>query len=323
MSSPEFIIVSNGPVDLRVAVQGEGPLILFIHGWPELWYSWRHQLSHFSKLGFTAAAMDVRGYGGSSKPAAVEAYTLTELARDAACVIETLSNSGAIVVGHDWGAPITYATAMQHPERVTGVAGLSIPFRPASEIFLLDVAKHVFAEKFFYMLYFQQHDVPEAELEADVFRSLRTIYYSASADAPPGSFMPDKPAEAGFLDGMKNPAQLPAWITENDLSVYVEAFRQGGFRGPINRYRAQFLDFEASRALVGKPLAQPACFIGGADDPVRAMIPGMDLFADIEAGYEDLRINELIEGAGHWLQQESPDATNALLEGFVNTIQFR
>jgi pimeloyl-ACP methyl ester carboxylesterase len=320
MSKVEFVTVQNGNTSLRVAIQGSGPLILCVHGWPELWYSWRHQMRHFAGLGYTVASMDVRGYGGSDKPAAVEAYTLAELAGDAAAVIRALSDSPAIVIGHDWGAPISYATAMLYPDQVAAVAGLSVPFRPASEVSLLDVATQVFADRFFYMLYFQQPDIPEAELEADIPAALRTIYYSASGDAPRGSFMPKKPADAGFLDGMATPDRMPAWMSDADLRVYAEAFADGGFRGPINRYRAQQLDFEASKAALGLQLAQPSCFIGGERDPVRAMISGMDMYADLEPGYRDLRVNELVPDAGHWVQQESPDATNAILERFLNSL---
>ena len=213
-----------------------------------------------------------------------------------------------------------YATALLHPERVSAVAGLSVPFRPTGDMSMLDVLRQVYAERFFYMLYFQQPDLPEAELETDIPTSLRTIYYSASGDAPPGSFMPEKPVDARFLDGMINPDVLPEWMSDSDLQIYAEAFATGGFRGPINRYRAQDLDFEASKAAVGMLLSQPSCFIGGERDLVREMFPGIDLYADIESGYQDLRINDLVAGAGHWVQQEAPQKTNAILERFVRSL---
>jgi pimeloyl-ACP methyl ester carboxylesterase len=320
MNDVEFRSVRNGSISLRVALQGSGPLILCVHGWPELWYSWRHQMRHFAELGYTVAAMDVRGYGGSDKPAPVEAYTLAELAGDAAAVVRDLSETPAILVGHDWGAPIAYATALLHPDCVAAVAGLSVPFRPASEHSMLDIMRQVFAGQFFYMLYFQQPLLPEQELEADIPTALRTIYYSASGDAPRGAFLPQKPENAKFLDGMLTPQNLPDWMRDEDLQVYIEAFAAGGFRGPINRYRAQDLDFEASRQAVGVQLPQPACFIGGERDLVREMIAGMDMYADIESGYADLRVNELIAGAGHWVQQEAPQATNSALERFIRSL---
>ena len=320
MTDIEFCTIKNGGTNLRVAVQGSGPLILCVHGWPELWYSWRHQMSHFANLGYTVASMDVRGYGGSDKPDPISAYTLAELAGDAAAVVQTLSDKPAILFGHDWGAPIVYATALLHPERVSAVAGLSVPFRPAGDMSMLDVLRQVYAERFFYMLYFQQQDLPEAELETDIQTSLRTIYYSASGEAPPGSFMPEKPDDAKLLDGMINPDALPEWMSDSDLQIYAEAFAAGGFRGPINRYRAQDLDFEASKDAVGMLLSQPSCFIGGERDLVRELIPGIDLYADIETGYRDLRINELVAGAGHWVQQEAPQKTNAILERFVRSL---
>jgi len=320
MTEIRFRTVRNGDTSLRVAIQGSGPLILCVHGWPELWYSWRHQMRHFADLGYTVASMDVRGYGGSDKPEAIAAYTLAELAGDAAAVVHALSDTPAILFGHDWGAPIAYATALLHSERVSAVAGLSVPFRPAGDMSMLDVMRQVFAGRFFYMLYFQQPDIPEAELEADIPKALRTIYYSASGDAPRASFIMEKPEDAGFLDGMVNPDALPEWMSAADLQIYAEAFAAGGFRGPINRYLAQDLDFQASRAAAGMLLSQPSCFIGGDRDPVRDMIEGVDMYADIESGYRDLRINELVAGAGHWVQQEAPQETNAILERFIRSL---
>ncbi|MEO1081134.1 MAG: alpha/beta hydrolase [Pseudomonadota bacterium] len=315
-----FQKVQNEDITLNVVVEGSGPLILCIHGWPELWYSWRHQLRYFADSGYTVAAMDVRGYGGSGKPSGVENYVLSKLAGDAAAVLQELSDEPAILFGHDWGAPIAYATAQQHPQLVRGVAGLSVPFRPRGEASLLQVAKQLFPEKFFYMLYFQKPSVPEQELEADVMDSLRRVYYACSGDAPLGAFLVDKDKDAGLLEGLVDPDTFPAWMSEDDLQTYAAAFKAGGFEGPINRYRAQGIDFEESAPLLGKALPTPACFIGGERDPVRRVIAGVDMFADLAGGYDDLRICEIIDGAGHWLQQEAPQECNRILARFVASL---
>lgn len=315
----QFTTVHRGDIALNVAVQGEGPLILCVHGWPELWYSWRHQMAHFAARGYRVAAMDVRGYGGSSKPHAIAAYTMREIAADVAAVIDALAGAegSAILFGHDWGAPIVWNTAVLHPDRVRAVAGLSVPFVPASPASLVDALRVMYAGRFFYQLYFQAEGVVEAEVEADMRGALRRIYYTISGNAPLNAWLAPKPADARLLDGMVDPDPFPAWMSEADLQVYVDAFEAGGFRGPINRYRAQVLDPAELVHVHGKPVTQPACFIGGGNDAVRAFVPGMDLYADPGANCLDYRGTTIIPGIGHWVQQEAPDAVNAALEAFL------
>jgi pimeloyl-ACP methyl ester carboxylesterase len=312
-----FEQVAVGDQRLRVAVQGSGPLILCVHGWPELWYSWRHQMACFAQAGYTVAAMDVRGYGGSSKPEAVAAYTMRELTGDVAAVVDALGEGPAVLFGHDWGAPIVWNTALLQPQAVRAVAGLSVPYRPAGDVSMLDAAAQIYADRFFYQLYFQTQGVAETELEADVRGALRKIYYTLSGDAPLDAWIAPKPQSAALLDGMTDPQPFPAWLGEADLEVFVAAFEAGGFRGPINRYRAQRLDFEQLSSIRGRHVSQPACFIGGERDVVRHMFPGLDLYQDAGAACDDFRGGTIVPGAGHWVQQEAPDAVNAALAAFL------
>lgn len=312
----DFIKVNNGQIILNVAVEGEGPLILCVHGFPELWYSWRHQMTHFSQLGYRVAAMDVRGYGGSSKPEAIADYSLRHLASDTAAVIDALGDGEAILFGHDWGAPIVWQTALLYPDRVRAVAGLSVPYAARGDSSFIEMAKTLYADRFFYMLYFQQEASPEAEFEADIETALRKTYYSISGDAP-DLFLQRKPTNAGFLDGLVDPQPFPAWLSDEDLEVFAAAFRAGGMRGPINRYRAQDLDFADLAEFAGAPVTQPSFFLAGELDAVRAMVPGADLYADPAQDCADFRGAVLLPGIGHWVQQEAPEATNAALEGFV------
>ena len=320
MLEPDFILIDNEGVPLRVAVQGTGPLILCVHGWPELWYSWRHQMTYFSGLGFRVAAMDVRGYGGSGKPTQVSAYAMSALAGDVAAVIRALGDGPVILFGHDWGAPIVYNTALLYPELVGAVAGLSVPYRPGTEVPMLSLWKQLYPDRFFYMLYFQQEGIVEAELEADIPSSLRKIYYACSGNAPLAEFLKKKPIESGLLDGLIDPSPFPSWMSEADLQVYNAAFEASGFRGAINRYRAQKLDFEELAEQRGRLLPQPACFIGGERDPVRLFVPGIDMYDDRAGGYQDLREDVIVPNAGHWVQQEAPEATNTALQRFVQTL---
>ncbi len=312
----KFVTVRNGPVSLNVAVAGEGPLILCVHGWPELWYSWRRQIEHFSAQGHTVAAMDVRGYGGSDKPHAIAAYTMKELTSDVAAVIDALGGGRAILFGHDWGAPIIWNTALLYPDKVTAVAGLSVPYVPRGEVAFIKAAEHIYAGRFFYQLYFQQEGVAEAELEADVPKSLRQIYFMASGDNR-GTASFDKPPSAGLLEGLTDPQPFPAWLSEDDQAVFAAAFEQGGFRGPLNRYRAQNIDFDELVDFKGKPVTQPACFIAGERDPVRRFVPGIDLYDRAGDACADFRGSTIIPEVGHWVQQEAPEATNAALDRFV------
>ena len=317
MIDVEFVQVANGDIQLRVATMGTGPLIVFVHGWPEGWYSWRHQMEHFTARGFTVAALDVRGYGGSSAPTDIASYTITELASDVAAVIEALGGGPAIVVGHDWGAPIAWNTARLHPELVRAVAGMSVPYLPVGPTSTIELFEMLYAGQFFYQLYFQEPGVAEAELGADNARSLRMIYVGASAGGA-GGFLAGGAPDAKLLDNLVDPEQLPAWLSEDDLAVYTEAFDRSGWTGPLNRYRAQGLDAEQLGSTPNPELAQPAAFIGGELDEIRNFMAGLDLFDLAPAACTDFRGSTVVPDAGHWVQQEQPAAVNAALDAFID-----
>jgi pimeloyl-ACP methyl ester carboxylesterase len=316
----KFVTVEQGPVRLNVAVAGQGPLMLCVHGWPELWYSWRHQVAYFSARGYTVAALDVRGYGASSKPDPVAAYTMRNLALDVAAVIERLGDGRAILLGHDWGAPIAWMTTLLHPGKVAGVALLSVPYIPLGDRSFIDMMRAIYHDRFFYQVYFQDEGVVEAEVEADVRAALRKIYFAMSGSAPLYQWLAPKAREATLLQGLTDPQPFPGWLSEQDLQFYVHAFQAGGFRGPFNRYRAQNIDFNELSEFVGRPLSHPSCFIGGERDMVRAFIPGIDLYEDPGAACTDFRGSTILPDVGHWVQQEAPADTNAALERFLATL---
>lgn len=311
--------VFNGP--MRLSVIADGPSdspdlpILCVHGWPELSHSWRYQIAHFAAAGRRIAALDVRGYGESDKPAAIDAYTMAALCGDVAAVIDALGGR-AILFGHDWGAPIVWNTALRYADKVAGVAGLSVPYRPASDVNFLDAMRRVYAGRFFYQLYFQKPGVAEAEFAGDP-QALDKIYWGISGEGLTQQPFAVKAAGDGFLTGMAAPAHYPDWMNEGDMAVYRDAFARGGWRGPLNRYRAQDLDFADRADVVGRRIAQPTCFVAGALDPVRGFVPGVDTFAAAGAACDDFRGSTIIDGVGHWVQQEAPAATNAALDAFV------
>jgi pimeloyl-ACP methyl ester carboxylesterase len=312
---------ANG-IRIRAAVEGEGPLVIMVHGWPELWYSWRHQIRTIAAAGYRVVAPDVRGYGGSDKPHHIEAYDMLQLTADVAGLIDALGEDQANLVGHDWGAPICWNTALLFPERIRAVAGLSVPYFPRGEISAIELYKRIHAKRFFYQLYFQQEGVAEAEFEADVRAALRKVYYMGSGDrskAVMGAVAAKKTGD-DMLGGLPDPDPFPDWLTEADLDYYAAAFEAGGFRGPFNRYRAQQRDWEILADLAGRTVDQPSCFIAGALDPVRGFVPGLDLYQSAGAYCTDYRGTTLIDGEGHWIQQEAPDAVNRALVEFLATL---
>lgn len=312
--------VHHGPIELNVVVEGCGPLIVCVHGWPELSYSWRHQQAHFAARGYMVAAMDVRGYGGSSKPQAIAAYSMRELASDVAAVVDALGSGRAILFGHDWGAPIVWNTAMLHPDKIRAVAGLSVPYSPLSTTSYIDLMRKLHAGRFFYQLYFQDEGVAEAEFEADVRSALRRIYYASSGEGRREPAPPPKGPDARMLDGLVDPDPFPSWLTDADLQVFVEAFRAGGFRGPFNRYRAQGIDAAEIGPMADKRVHQPSFFLAGELDGVRWFRPGHDMYANPGAACTDFRGSVILPGIGHWVQQEAPAACNAALEGFLQAL---
>ena len=318
----ERLIDTNG-IRLRVFLKGQGPLVVFVHGWPELWYSWRHQIEPIAALGYRVAVPDMRGYGGSDKPHEVTAYRMRELTADIAGLIEALGEQQAVVIGHDWGAPIAWHTALLHPDRVRAVGGLSVPYTGRSPIPPLDLWASIYKDRFFYQLYFQKEGVAEAEFAADMHRALRMVYYSGCADGIK-ELMANPPAkgpDSTMLEAMPDPKPFPAWLSDKELDYYAGQFNAGGMRGPLNRYRCQNMDWEELSHLEGAKITQPSCFIAGELEPVLRFAPGKDMIAIMrENCTEDLRLVEIIPDGGHWIQQEKPEEVNRHLSSFLKQL---
>jgi pimeloyl-ACP methyl ester carboxylesterase len=323
---PDFRMIYTNGVRLRAAVQGEGPLAVMVHGFPESWYSWRHQMAPLAAAGFTACAIDVRGYGGSDKPQAVEAYSMANMTADIAGVIDALSpGAPAVVIGHDWGAPIAWHTAVLHPGKVRAVAGLSVPYYalPPAPLNHLFKAMYTDQGKFFYMAYFQDEGVAEAEFEADVGGALRRLYYAASANADGRWVSANKTAGEPMLQGLVDPDPFPSWLTPADIDYFVGEFERSGFRGPINRYRNFERDWAMMNEVADRVVHQPSLFIAGAQDMVLKMFGDGDidaLVANMREVLSDFRGARIIPNCGHWAQQEAPDATTGHLIDWLATL---
>jgi pimeloyl-ACP methyl ester carboxylesterase len=320
---PEYRTIALKDLNLRAVVQGEGPLVVLVHGFPESWYSWRHQLGPIAANGFTACAIDVRGYGGSDEPEPVEAYDMEHMVADVAGVIERLSPDGrATLVGHDWGSPIVWNSALIRPDRVRAVCGLSVPYLGVPTRSFKDVFEEVFTKrgKFFYQAYFQAEGVAEAELEANPRESIRRFYYAISGDAPDGTWPTDKPDGATLLDRLPDPKRFPKWLSDHDLDYYTHEFERSGFRGPLNRYRNHDRDFAYLQQFKGRKIEQPALFIGGQRDLVLSMLGRGDLVSMMKAEVPNLRGADILPGCGHWTQQERPEAVNQRLIGWLTRL---
>ena len=311
-------IAANG-INIRIAEAGSGPLVLMVHGFPESWYSWRHQIKALADAGYHAVAPDVRGYGGTDAPHPVEAYSMRQIVADQVGTLDALGAKTATVFGHDWGAPIAYNCALLAPDRFTAVGGLSVPYTGRAPMKPTDMMKAVFANRFFYILYFQEEGVAEAELEADPAKTMRLFMYSASGDMPrppadDATFW-QKPADAKFLDGLPEPEKLPAWLTQEDLDYYAGEFKRKGFRGPLNRYRNIDGDWSDLPELQGKKLEQPSVFIAGEADGVLVMAP--TAIDTMRQNAPKLTNVVLIPKVGHWVQQEAPEETTAAMLEFL------
>lgn len=312
-------IAVNG-IEIRTAVAGTGPLIVLVHGWPELWYSWRHQIKPLANAGYRVVAPDVRGYGGSSKPDAVESYDMASLTGDVVGIIDAFGAETAILIGHDWGAPICWNTATFYPERVSAIANLSVPYHRRLDISEIELWRHLYGDDFFYQLYFQDEGVAEAELEADTRSSLRKIYYALSGDDPIRDRWLTHTRGQQLLDPFVDPTPFPKWLRASDIDYLVANYEVSGFRGPLNRYRNAQRDYDNLPQMNATPLRQPSCFIGGGRDALRHFVPGHDLYENVSRHCDDQRVSKIIEGAGHWIQQEAPEEVTATLLSFLETL---
>ncbi|MFF7975671.1 alpha/beta fold hydrolase [Streptomyces sp. NPDC007905] len=306
----------NG-VRLHIAEQGEGPLVMLLHCFPECWYSWRHQFEPLSRAGFRVVAPDQRGYGRSDQPDDVEAYSILHLVGDVVQLMGALGEDRAVVVGHDWGAPVAWTTSLLRPDLVRGVAGLSVPPTPRGSRPPSGSMRTRFGEGY-YQLYFQTPGVAEEELSRDVRATIRRMMYGASGDRDAaGATLPVVRPGQGFLDLMPEPENLPGWLTEADLDAYTAEFSASGFTGPLNWYRNLDRNWELTAAWTGALPHVPALYVKGDRDLVPATPGAAQLIDALPKLLPDLRGIVTLPGCGHWTQQERPDEVTAALLDFL------
>jgi len=291
----ERMIAANG-IELHVLDEGEGPLVVLCHGFPELAFSWRHQIPALAAAGYRVLAPDMRGFGASTVPAAVEEYDLPSLCGDLCGLLDAVGEDDAIFVGHDWGAAVVWQLALQSPERVRAVAGLSVPFVPRAPAPPIPIMRRHLGEDF-YIVWFQQPGVADEALSRDVRRTLTT----------------SRQWTARWAEADPHPPRPRAWLSEEELNVYVEAFERTGFTGGLNWYRNIDRNWELSAPLADRRVEQPALYLTGELDPVRRFMPAEAM----DGWVSDLREQIVVPGAGHWVQQQEPAAVNEALLRFL------
>ncbi len=307
-------------MQLRVIEAGErgAPVVILAHGFPELAYSWRHQIPVLADAGYHVLAPDQRGYGGSSRPDAVEAYDIHQLTGDLVSLLDDIGAQRAVWIGHDWGAAVVWNAPLLHPDRVAAVAALSVPVTPRSQSVPTTAWRKIFGENFFYILYFQEPGVADAELNGDPARTIRRMLggLRTSGDQLAAARMV-APGPEGFIDRLPEPEALPDWITQDEIDHYIAEFSRTGFTGGLNWYRNFDRNWETTPELAGAKISVPCLFIGGTADPVLSFMRP-DRAAEVISGpYRQV----MMEGAGHWLQQERPDEVNATLLEFLNGLE--
>jgi pimeloyl-ACP methyl ester carboxylesterase len=315
-SRPSHEMLDVNGLRMHVVVQGQGPLVVFCHGFPELADSWRHQLPALAAAGWRAAAPDMRGYGATDAPARDDAYTMLHLVGDMVALVRALGETQAVIVGHDWGSSVAWNAAVLRPDVFRAVVGMSVPFAPQGRIDLLTALEEQGIEDF-YLQYFQAPGVAEAELERDVRSSLRRLLYWGSGDAPHRGVFGRVPIGGGLLDGTAEPPALPPWLSEQELDHASAEFARTGFRGGLAWYRNLRRSWELLAAWRGVPIRQPSLFIaGGEDDVLRfpASRANIDRYGQTLPG---LRGCHLLDGAGHWIQRERAAEVNSLLLAFL------
>jgi pimeloyl-ACP methyl ester carboxylesterase len=307
---------------MRVAEQGEGPLVVLCHGFPESWYSWRHQMRALAAAGFHAVAPDMRGYGGTDRPDAIEQYTLFHLVGDMVGLLDAFGAANAVIAGHDWGAPVAWYGALMRPDRFRGVIALSVPYGPRGAVRPTSVMPQT-EDAMFYMLYFQQPGVAEAEFERDPRRTLGAMLFGASGNAPPRDVSAGVgmvPRRGGMMSRLVGDAPLPPWLGAADLDFYAGEFARTGFRGGLNWYRNIDRSWELLAPFAGARVEVPAVYIAGDRDGVVARPGAADLIAKLSSFVPKLTGTIMLPGCGHWTQQERPEEVNAAMIAFLRQL---
>jgi pimeloyl-ACP methyl ester carboxylesterase len=305
--------VSANAIEIFLTEQGRGPLVILCHGWPELSYSWRHQIPAIAEAGFHVVAPDMRGFGRTSAPADISAYSIFDHVGDMVALVAALGEKQAVIIGHDWGAPVAWHAALFRPDLFSAVAGLSVPPPSRGRGRPLDTLRESGTTNFYWQ-YFQPPGVAEQEFERDVGFTMRAVFGRGFSNPAASLFVEEG---KGFLGDPAIPRQLPEWIAEDELSHFIASYQKSGFRGGLNWYRNIDRNWELTAPWQGAQIHQPSLFIAGSNDSVITGLIGAKRVLDMDRVLPNLRQKLIIDGAGHWIQQERPKEVNAALIDFL------
>lgn len=309
-----LLAVNDITLSLYCAGPGEGPVVWLLHGFPESWYSWRHQMRMLADAGYRVMVPEMRGYGQTSAPAKVSSYDLITVCGDIQAAMDLLGQTSVAVVGHDWGAPVAWHLALLEPQRVRAVAAMAVPYGGRPKKPAIEIIRSHFSDRFNYILYFQQPGDAEAELDPDIPRTLRMMMHNTSASVPKDLFLQDKPPGSSLFQGMQDPAEPPVWCGSDAFAVYVSTFEGRGFHGALNWYRNFGRNWERTAPLADQKVRQPALFLLGDKDPVGTL--EAHTMQKMPSWVPDLE-QHVLENCGHWVQSEQPEQVNRLLLGFL------
>ncbi len=316
-------IESNG-ITMRIAEAGtDGPLLLLAHGWPESWYSWRHQLVALANSGYRIVAPDMRGYGETEAPTEVESFDIAHLTADIVGILDTLGEETAVIIGHDWGAIIGWHCALMYPKRFTGLIAMSVPYGGRPKQSPISYWNEKFGDQFFYILYHNEPGVAEAEYDSNPRALLSRLYLSPHSPREAPVVTDRRRRAGGWIDRLGAPKGLPDWLSESDLDYFVSQFEKADFRGGINYYRNFHRNWEITENLKDANVTIPTLFIAGEKDLVIARATADKLTQTMSRVTEDLKGVLLIPEIGHWVQQEAPNRTNEAILEFLREIQTR
>lgn len=318
MAEIQYRMIETNGIKIHIAEQGTGPLVILLHGFPELGYSWTHQMPAIADAGFHVVAPDQRGFGKTDCPPNIDDYNMLKLVGDVIGLVHKLSEKKAIIIGHDWGSPVAWHCALLRPDIFTAVGLISVPYFQTrwGDMRPTEMYKLMQGDKEFYQYYFQEPDKVEKELEEDIRKTIVRLYWSASADCPEGQRpSPFIEKSRRFIDTMPYPDKMPSWLAEKDIEVYTIEYMRTGFRGGVNWYRCVDRNWELMQFLNGAKIQQPSIFIVGQEDFV-VKVYGAAL-QSLEKGMPNLKSKVFLPGAGHFLTHEKPDDVNKLLVEFL------